>query len=864
MFFVASPERFRLRPLGRLGLWLAIAGAIALSPLKASVTAADTRSVEVDLLIVGGTESGCAAAVQAARMGVRSIALVNDIDWLGGQFSGEALGAIDENRGPQGYDQTTPFPRSGLFLEVIERIERQNLVKYGRARPGNTRVITTCLPADAAAVFNDVLGPYVDRGQVQVYSRYAPAGVTVAGTPPTVRGVEFESDEPGAPRLRVAAKLTIDASDWGDVIRLSGAEYEFGPDLKEKYGEPLAPTSREDYPLTDMNPITYCLVLKETDRWEPIPPPPGYDPRHYDQHRYPRDPLWIYESRRLIDHYNYADVVGPDALLLCFPASDYPLDVLPQHVADALEATEPGASRKNIVELTRQQRQIVFEDAKRYSLGLLHYLQTVAHDAMPDQTHSFRRFELTDEFGTADRCPPKPYVRESLRLRALTMVRQQETTGWGGRAVNFAEVMPHDGIASWQFEYDFHPTKRVFLDGERRDGPWTNAFRTGRTWGPPYSGRSIFPARSLIPLELDGLLGAQKNLGYTSIVSSAVRLHDQSLAIGQAAGGLAAMALADGVQPRALPFDRHRMSRLWRSLASSPDGGSPVLLWPFRDVAPDHPSFAAVQLLAIHRMLPLSPREIDFQPDARATAEWRQAVCEATRGELNAEPPGLPEGEFTRGEFAIAWWNDVANLPLRPWERLTPTDADGDGIVDVDDPLPFDPRHSTWGDYVPPPEEDGVPPDLDPSAGKLWRFNFTGPGGKSPQGFTSDLGQTFDAARGFGWERDLTGSFRRRGAFDDDLRDSFRFTRTHDVWELTVPNGRYRVIACVGDAAHDQRGQWVAVERSPLMQNVNTTAGSFFEAGTDITVADGRLTVELGRPGGTTNTCLCWLIVSGL
>ena len=35
--------------------------------------------MEVDLLICRGDESGCVAAVQAARMGVKRIAIVNDI-----------------------------------------------------------------------------------------------------------------------------------------------------------------------------------------------------------------------------------------------------------------------------------------------------------------------------------------------------------------------------------------------------------------------------------------------------------------------------------------------------------------------------------------------------------------------------------------------------------------------------------------------------------------------------------------------------------------------------------------------------------------------------------------------------------------
>ena len=52
--------------------------------------------IEADLLVVGGSESACAAAIQAARAVVKKIVLVNDIDWLGGQFSAEGVGCPDE------------------------------------------------------------------------------------------------------------------------------------------------------------------------------------------------------------------------------------------------------------------------------------------------------------------------------------------------------------------------------------------------------------------------------------------------------------------------------------------------------------------------------------------------------------------------------------------------------------------------------------------------------------------------------------------------------------------------------------------------------------------------------------------------
>ena len=243
--------------------------------------------------------------------------------------------------------------------------------------------------------------PYVDSGQVRVFSNYYASGAVVENN--TLKSVAFHGTRQNAAPMTVRATITIDATNWGDVIKAAGAAYEFGPDLKSKYHEPLAPISRDEYPLTDMNPITYCMVIEETDEYKPIARPTGFDRLNYDNHAYPKDPLWLYPTRRLIDRYNFKEVQHPDVLLLCFPAFDYPLDILPQSVVDALETDEPGSSRKNIVQMIRKQRQIIFDDAKQYSLGFLYYLQTIVHDTMQDKTHSFRRFKLSGEFGTPDR-----------------------------------------------------------------------------------------------------------------------------------------------------------------------------------------------------------------------------------------------------------------------------------------------------------------------------------------------------------------------------------------------------------------------------------------------------------------------------
>ena len=187
--------------------------------------------------------------------------------------------------------------------------------------------------------------------------------------------------------------------------------------MKSKYGEPGAPTDPKKYPPTEMNPITWNMVIVERDIEEPIAKPDRYDERRYlmttkltapesaavgwtherlFSSNWP-PPEYIYQARRLVDHYNLPLTTDRDVILLNFPPQNYPLDVLPQHVVDELEQTEAGASQKNIVQMTRPQSEIIFRDAKRQSLGMLYYLQTIVHERMtPEQRqHSFRRFELS-------------------------------------------------------------------------------------------------------------------------------------------------------------------------------------------------------------------------------------------------------------------------------------------------------------------------------------------------------------------------------------------------------------------------------------------------------------------------------------
>ncbi len=888
-----------------LGLLLGV-----LACLVGPAQAVEEHSTE--LLVVGGTESGWAAAIQAARLGVRSVTIVHDGDWLGGQFTEQALACVDENKGVgkvgwgvDWHPMKRSFHRSGLFKELMDRIEAFNTRKYGASMPGRPyHGPSTFRPAEAEAIFRQMLQPFLDSGQVRLITNRYPVAADVdnATLHPRLTGVHFATLGSRNTDLHVRAKMTIDASDWGEAIQVAGAGYECGPDAQSRYHEPSAPVDLSNNPLSEMNPITWAMIVEEAKRDAPVERPQRYDDRNFVRtsqlslatmkglpwdrpvklgsichwpdfgKQSPRQ-LSIYTVRRIVDGTTSNDH-RTSILLNYMLGQDYPLERLPQHVIDALEADEQGASKKNIVRMSRAQRRIIFDDAKRHSLCLLHHLQNFVHDAAPDSSNSFRHFRLSDEFGTPDRLPPKPYIRESLRLKAMYMMREQDGRNADGftkvlARERFARVLYPDGIFCWQFHYDFHRTGRAYLkqsdDGLSwgNSGPWIDFEKPGRNTSY-VSDRCVFPMRSLIPEAMDGLLGAQKNLGYSSIVCAAIRLHDQCIAAGQAAGATAAVAIRHGISARSIPYDRELIEEVRHAVCGEVLNAEPLLIWPYRDLPTAHAAFVAINRLAALRIIPLEIRRVDFRPDERATNEWQRSLLENVTGRFDAlDLSSSLHEEISRADFCRSLWDAVHDLRLQPWVRLSDRDADNDGIVDAEDPLPFSAGTAVeWKIDAPTPDRDGLPDsDLVATTGSI-RINFTTPDSPATGGFVNDTGLLYSDDRRFGWRRDLRTSNRRRKTLSENIRDTFVFTRQEDVWEHAVENGTWEITACLGDAAHVQRGQRFNVEGVQLVDDESSAAGQFIEVKTTVEVSDGRLTLTLGPQQPNCNTCLNWVIIA--
>lgn len=126
--------------------------------LSAQTTAPPTidRTVECELLVVGGGLSGVAASYEALLAG-KTVCMTEITDWIGGQISAQGTSALDERTTQR---SQLFFPRG--YLEFRERIEKH----YKQLNPGDCWVSESCfLPKDANKVMWEQLQAAEKKGK---------------------------------------------------------------------------------------------------------------------------------------------------------------------------------------------------------------------------------------------------------------------------------------------------------------------------------------------------------------------------------------------------------------------------------------------------------------------------------------------------------------------------------------------------------------------------------------------------------------------------------------------------------------------------------------------------------------------------
>lgn len=528
----------------RLMFWLFVAAVGLCSTANAMAGVVPPKgSGNYDVVIAGAGTGGFSAAVQAARMGA-TVALLEESDWIGGQMGAAGVSTMDE-----GHNLTPP---SGIYKEFLVRMKAYYLALgkpvgtcYGSDhshcyQPSAIRKVLTDWIAEVNAD-----GDRNGHGHIDLYLEDRVVRVLSSGD--TVNGVVTEQGR------TLHSSILIDATEFGDVLPLTPAAYRSGKSVGR------------DTQNSCTQGITYAMIVKKYPNGVPkglemTSPPPGYDrwaPRF--RLEFQRDGA---ENKKLLPvgfarHNEYRglpDPTNPDPYVA---TENRAITRTALNWFNDLPATTAIYNRAD-------RKQIVCE-AKLKTLAALYYIQhemdeplwSVADDEGYDTSYNRvqnscpnipRQFKQIE-----DNMPQLPYIRESQRLvgeytlTGADIRRERE----GGISIKGFS----DAIAVGDYADDLHGCKAAddFNPAIEHLSNLPPGFRMG-----PFE----VPLRSLIPIKVDGLLAAEKNISESRLANGATRLQPITMLTGQAAGALAALAVQEKVQPRAVPADRVQIALL--------------------------------------------------------------------------------------------------------------------------------------------------------------------------------------------------------------------------------------------------------------------------------------------------------------
>lgn len=134
-------------------------------------------------------------------------------------------------------------------------------------------------------------------------------------------------------------------------------------------------------------------------------------------------------------------------------------------------------------------------------------------------------------------------------------------------------------------------------------------------------------------------------------------------------------------------------------------------------------------------------------------------------------------------------------------------------------------------------------------------FNFQPSWAPTPAGYVADTGKTFRQQNGFeyGWNTDNSANVFDRYTAGEDRLDTFQTIGQWSAskWEVTVPNGDYRVSLTAGDFSSVTARYVLKAENSTLIDATPSSSNRFINGSGIVTVTDGRLTLTTG--GGFNN-----------
>lgn len=488
-----------------------------------------------DVIIIGASTGGCAAALSAARLGY-SVVMTEESDWIGGQLTSQAV-PPDEHPWIEQFGCTASYRQ---FRQRVRDYYRQNFSLTSTAyrnpylNPGNAIVSRIAHePRTALRAIQDMLAPYIHSGKLKIVTESIPVSAEVTGD--KIDSVTIQHT-PSNQTYVLTGRYILDATETGELLPLANVEFRVGAESQKETGEPHA---LEEADPMNMQSFTHCFAMDyvegedftidkpeqysfwktyKADFWpDHLLSWTGVNPRTLEPVEYQlfaeEDQFSLWNYRRIIDTSLFDDAVFQSDITL-------------------VNWQQIGYWLGSIINVSEEEKQTHLHAAKQLSLSFLYWMQTEA--PRPDGKIGYPGLRLrSDVTGTIDGLAKKPYIRESRRIQALFTVLEQHVSAIGRENEQIAPPF-RDSVGVGCYRIDLHPSTQ------------------GRNYVDIPSLPFQIPLGSLIPVRMENLLPACKNIGTTHITNGCYRLHPVEWNIGEASGALAAYCLQNDLTPKAV------------------------------------------------------------------------------------------------------------------------------------------------------------------------------------------------------------------------------------------------------------------------------------------------------------------------